>query len=227
MGQKNSAPRLEGGEQLGIFEYFSAKEVRAPFDEYYGGTTEIKDWMGQHHFVLHRGRGGRSTRKTTTTYDSMKSGIQTVRSSLLIRDGKKLVPFLDTQCMLYSIYTQARSHYDLPRDLFSVKNESTLYALNKKLLDKATDSQKRPLTTEQKKELARLLANRQLLVSLFRKMEKDEKFYKVIYPVWKESHWTIPRLKEHFPRAISAFSAYTFGQNVPSSPSFKLPPLED
>ena len=226
MGQKNSAPRLEGGEQLGIFEYFSAKEVRAPFDKYYGGTTEIRDWLsGQHHFVVHSGTGGRSTRKTTTIHDSINSGVQTKRSSLLIRDDKKLVRFLDTQCMLYSIYTQARSHYGLPRELFTVKNESALYALNKKLLDKATDPQKRPLSTEQKKELARLLANRQLLVALFRKMEKDETFYKVIYPVWKESHWTIPRLKEHFPRAVSAFSTYTFGQHVPSSPSFKLPPI--
>lgn len=210
---------------LKIVEYFATRELRKALDQYFSGRTVIASstYAPEDHFYTDRTPDDFEGRRTRTVDeghvdDSYDQGCQTVSTTLL--------DFYDSFCMLYSMYNQARRTYfdevtynllfQAPRclpPLFTVRDEEWLFRTYAPVLQGVL------LTDRRKKELCRLLSNRDLLVKLFRIMKQDPEVWKKMSPIWnnesipKERRWTEPVLRRDFNDAIEEFAAYTFEQN--------------
>ena len=215
-------PRVPEPRVLQIIGYFATPELREALDTYFQSRTVIgKSQFGdEDHFYNDRTSAtftGRRTRGTDKgqVEDSYSQQCQVVESTL--------PDFYDSFCMLYSMYNQARRTYfdatpdlmfNAPRclpPLFTVQDEEWLFRIYKPYLKNAVH-----LNDRQKKELCRLLSNRDLLVRLFRIIDRDPRFWELMIPIWGNQGWTERDLRPHFKAAISEFAQYTFEQtNVP------------
>jgi len=203
---------------LQIIGYFATSELRKALDTYFQSRTVIgKSRFGnEDHFYNDRTPAtftGRRTRGTDNgqVEDSYSQQCQVVESTL--------PDFYDSFCMLYSMYNQARRTYfdatpdlmfNAPRclpPLFTVPDEEWLFRIYKPHLESVVS-----LDARQKKELCRLLSNRDLLVRLFRIMDQDPRFWELMIPIWENQGWTERDLRPHFEAAISEFAQYTFEQ---------------
>jgi hypothetical protein len=210
---------------LKIVGYFATVELREALDQYFSGRTVItgSTYASEDHFWTDRTPDDFTGRRTRTVDegrvdDSYHQGCQTVSTTL--------TDFYDSFCMLYSMYNQARGTYFdevthnlafqapacLP-PLFTVRDEEWLFRTYAPVLQGV------PLEDHQKKELCRLLSNRDLLVKLFRIMQQDPQVWQKMKPIWnnksipKERRWTEPVLRDDFNSAIAEFAAYTFEQD--------------
>ncbi len=210
---------------LKIVGYFATRELREALDQYFSGRTIItgSTYAREDHFWTDRTPDDFMGRRTRTidegrVDDSYNQGCQTVSTTL--------PDFYDSFCMLYSMYNQARRTYfdevthNLPFQaptclppLFTVRDEEWLLRTYAPVLQGV------PLMDQQKKELCRLLSNRDLLVKLFRIMNQDPQVWMKMSPIWnnesipKEQRWPEPLLRRDFNDAIAEFAAYTFEQN--------------
>lgn len=194
---------------LKIISYFSDSDSRQVFDAYYGGTTIVQesDYGPEQHFIWTplTGRSVCRTQNITHAKDSYKMECQTAT--------RNLPGFYDSFCMLYSIYNQARHYYTLPEllpELFTTHDEPFLFNHFYQAIANVPN-----LNIYQQKELLRLLANRNLLVKLFRQMSRDAGFWNCFKAILKFGWpgWTMAKLKIDFPEAINEFEHYTFEQH--------------
>ena len=220
---------------LNILEYFSAESARMSLNACYKGVTQISHLEGsQHHFVvnfdpLRKTRaGGHQNCNIKNPFhieDSYTMKCQSIPSE------ERLPGFTDTFCFLYSMYNQARHKYNdensagvvelndercLAR-LFTVADEPALYEAYKHKLAKVK------LDEIQKKQLSRLLSNRDLMVRLFKRMAADNNFWDCLSEVWSREIWeawgvfNLQGKRKNLIYAANQFQSYTFNQkNVPN-----------